>query len=87
MPYDSNAQLPKGVQSYLCPAAQALYREAYNYAWETHRYTENRYDRDDSRQVTASKAAWDMVRARCRRDKSGRWILEEADQAAEYSER
>lgn len=86
MPYDSNAQLPRGVQSYLCPAAQELYRQAYNYAWENHRYTENRYDRHDSRQVTASRLAWETVKKHCSKDERGRWVLVTEAQA-EYSER
>lgn len=76
MPYDDIAQLPRGIQTNLSQAAQEIYREAYNEAWESCRYTKDRYDSDDSRQVTASKIAWETVKRHCQRDSWGRWTVE-----------
>ncbi|MGQ9424507.1 ChaB family protein [Gilvimarinus sp. F26214L] len=81
MGYASNAQLPRGVQSYLSPEAQDIYREAYNHAWETYRYAQDRYDRDDSRQVTASRIAWETVKRECSRDQRGHWVLDSVSAA------
>lgn len=75
MPYDSTAQLPKGVQQNLSQAAQEIYRDAYNEAWESSRYAQDRFDTDDSRQVTANRVAWEAVKSRCERDMFGRWVL------------
>lgn len=80
MPYTNNAQLPKGVQSYLSQAAQEIYRDAYNYAWDTCRYTQDRHDSDDSRQVTANRVAWETVKRHCERNPRGKWVLSEAGQ-------
>lgn len=80
MPYANNAQLPKGVQEYLSQAAQEIYRDAYNYAWENCRYAQDRHDCDDSRQVTANRVAWETVKQRCDRDRRGRWVAIEIRQ-------
>jgi cation transport regulator len=77
MPYSNTAQLPKGVQQNLSQAAQEIYRDAYNEAWESCRYAKDRFDTDDSRQVTANRIAWETVKSRCERDMFGRWILAE----------
>lgn len=77
MPYTNNGQLPKGVQAYLSPAAQEIYRDAYNYAWENCRYAQDRHDSSDSRQVTANRVAWDTVKQRCERSLRGKWVAGE----------
>lgn len=78
MPYINNAQLPKGVQTYLSEAAQEIYRDAYNYAWDNCRYAQDRHDSDDSRQVTANRMAWERVKECCSRDRRGKWITRES---------
>lgn len=77
MPYIDNAQLPKGVQTCLSQAAQEVYRKAYNHAWETHRYAQDRYDSHDSRQVAAARIAWDAVKLQCARSPRGTWVARE----------
>lgn len=81
MPYANNAQLPRGVQAYLSGTAQEIYREAYNHAWESCRYAQDRYDSHDSRQVTANRIAWETVKRRCYR-RNGKWTVEEREQSA-----
>lgn len=79
MAYTNNAQLPKGVQTYLSQAAQEIYRDAYNYAWDNSRYAQDRHDRDDSRQVAANRMAWERVKECCSRDQKGRWVAETSE--------
>lgn len=81
MPYTSTEQLPKGVQQNLSQAAQEIYRDAYNEAWESSRYAKDRIDTDDSRQVTANRIAWEAVKTCCERDMLGRWIVPDAGRA------
>ena len=51
MPYASNADLPNAVRDYLPPAAQTIYRKAFNRAWDSYRtklcQEENRRPRDE----------------------------------------
>jgi cation transport regulator len=79
MPYTNTAQLPKGVQQHLSQAAQEIYRDAYNEAWDSCRYAKDRFDTNDSRQVTANRVAWETVKNRCERDMFGRWVLPETE--------
>jgi cation transport regulator len=55
MPYGVNADLPDSVRHHLPAAAQTIYREAFNHAWETYR--------DDSRrEEIAHRVAWSAVK-------------------------
>ena len=36
MPYPTNADLPPAVRNHLPPAAQSIFREAFNHAFEAH---------------------------------------------------
>lgn len=55
MPYASNMDLPLPVQKHLPSAAQSIYREAFNHAWETYRSTPRREE-------IAHRVAWAAVK-------------------------
>ena len=52
MPYASNEQLPPPVRNHLPSAAQDIYREAFNHAW----------DRYGGEEATAHRVAWAAVK-------------------------
>ena len=51
MPYLSNDKLPPSVRNHLPPAAQSIYREAFNHAWKT-------YVSDARQEEIAHRVAW-----------------------------
>jgi cation transport regulator len=55
MPYRSNIDLPLPVQKHLPPAAQSIYREAFNHAWQT-------YQSDPRHEEIAHRVAWAAVK-------------------------
>lgn len=64
MPYDSVAELPKGVKNNLPKHAQEIYKEAYNSAW-------GQYDHEEER---AHKIAWGAVKKEYKKDEdTGKW--------------
>ncbi len=71
MPYTQNSQLPDGVKDNLPGAAQDIYREAYNRAWEDYSDPEDRRG-DASREETAHRVAWAAVKKKYEK-KDGRW--------------
>jgi cation transport regulator len=66
MPYSSNADLPASVRDHLPPAAQDIYREAFNAAWKT-------YGRDARREEISHRVAWAAVKRQFHRKQDGRW--------------
>lgn len=66
MPYRSNADLPSSVKSALPPAAQRIYREAFNNAWKT-------YADKARREEIAHRVAWAAVKKRYQKGK-GKWL-------------
>ena len=61
MPYASINELPEGVRNVLPDHAQAIYKEAFNSAFE--QYDESGERRDDaSQEETAHKVAWSAVK-------------------------
>jgi cation transport regulator len=55
MPYARNEDLPPSVHNHLPPHAQAIYREAFNHAYDAHK--------NDPRQEEAShRIAWAAVK-------------------------
>ena len=61
MPYDHNADLPDSVRDNLPEHAQAIYREAFNSAFEEYKSARDRRG-DASREETAHKVAWSAVK-------------------------
>ena len=55
MPYATNDELPPPVRNHLPIAAQDIYREAFNRAWQT-------YGVDPRREEIAHRVAWAAVK-------------------------
>jgi cation transport regulator len=66
MPFASNDQLPPPVRSHLPPAAQDIYREAFNHAWQT-------YGNEPRREEIAHRVAWAAVKHRYQKGADGDW--------------
>ena len=60
MPYRSSLDLPLQVQRHLPAAAQDIYRESFNHAWQT-------YQDDPRQEEIAHRVAWSAVKKRCRK--------------------
>lgn len=72
MPYERNADLPDSVRRHLPDHAQAIYREAFNHAWEHYAKPGDRRG-DDSREEVAHKVAWAAVKEKYARGADGDW--------------
>jgi cation transport regulator len=66
MPYPSNDKLPPTVRHHLPPAAQSVYREAFNHAWKT-------YAHDVRQEEIAHRVAWAAVKRRFHKAEDGNW--------------
>jgi len=66
MPYSSNDKLPPSVRNHLPPAAQSVYREAFNHAWKT-------YAHDVRQEEIAHRVAWAAVKRRFHKADDGDW--------------
>ena len=71
MPYDHNADLPDSVRDNLPEHAQAIYREAFNSAFEEYKSARDRRG-DASREETAHKVAWSAVKQKYEK-RGDRW--------------
>jgi cation transport regulator len=71
MPYDHNADLPDSVRDNLPEHAQAIYREAFNSAFEEYKSGRDRRG-DASREETAHKVAWSAVKQKYEK-RGDRW--------------
>jgi cation transport regulator len=70
MPYQQRADLPESVRDALPAHAEAIYKEAYNSAYE-------QYDHDEAR---AHRVAWGAVKRKYHKDEqSGKWVEGPAD--------
>ncbi|MBW4047086.1 MAG: cation transporter [Proteobacteria bacterium] len=56
MPYGSNLDLPPSVREHLPEHAQAIFREAFNAAWDTYG------ERLEAREALAFRVAWSAVK-------------------------
>ena len=74
MPYNKNADLPKGVKNNLPQHAQDIYREAFNNAWQQYSSPEKRKDPKESVEKVAHKVAWAAVEKKYKKDSDGKWI-------------
>ncbi|EPQ1331532.1 putative cation transport regulator ChaB [Serratia marcescens] len=76
MPYHSTNDLPDNVKHVLPEHAQAIYqaiyKEAFNSAWQQYREPDERRG-DDSREETAHKVAWAAVKQSYRKGDDERW--------------
>jgi cation transport regulator len=65
-PYRSIAQLPGAVRSHLPSAAQTIYKEAYNNAWD-------QYARRKDREAVSHKVAWSAVKKKYKKQ-GEKWV-------------
>ena len=68
MPYRSNDDLPLSVRSHLPSAAQDIYREVFNHAWQT-------YGHQARREEISHRTAWAAVKRRYEKAPDGAWHL------------
>jgi cation transport regulator len=71
MPYESVEELPESVRDSLPEAAQRIYQEAYNSAYEDYADPDDRRG-DASREEVAHKVAWSAVK-NVYEKRGGRW--------------
>ncbi|MDQ1328699.1 MAG: cation transport regulator [Candidatus Poribacteria bacterium] len=72
MPYDTLDELPAPVRENLPKHAQAIYKEAFNSAWEEYADPKGRRG-NASREETAHKVAWAAVKHSYEK-KDGKWV-------------
>jgi cation transport regulator len=72
MPYKTIEQLPQQVRDNLPQAAQDIYKEAYNSAWDEYSDPKDRRG-DDSREEVAHKVAWSAVK-NVYEKKNDKWV-------------
>ncbi len=72
MPYKTKTQLPKQVRDNLPDAAQDIYKEAFNNAWEEYADPRDRTG-NASREEVAHKVAWSAVK-NVYHKKNGEWV-------------
>ena len=73
MSYETIEGLPADVKRVLPKKAQEIYLKAFNSAWEVYR-DPRRVRIKDSREVVASRVAWNTVRNKFRKDDVGIWV-------------
>jgi cation transport regulator len=71
MPYDRRSELPDSVKDNLPDHAQAIYKEAFNSAWEEH-------DHDEER---SHRIAWGAVKKSYHKNDDGKWVKGKAKDA------
>ncbi|MCC6805522.1 MAG: ChaB family protein [Anaerolineae bacterium] len=73
MPYDRLSELPDSVRDHLPKHAQAIYKEAFNSAWDQYKDADKRRG-DATREEIAHKVAWSAVKDVYEKDEtSGDW--------------
>jgi len=72
MPYQNNKDLPDNVKNNLPDHAQAIYREAFNSAFEEYENPKKR-SKGGSREEVAHRVAWAAVKKKYRKNKD-KWI-------------
>lgn len=73
MPYDRITELPDSVRDNLPKAAQEIYKEAYNSAFEQYKDPEDRRG-DADREETSHKVAWSAVKNKYHKNDKGNWV-------------
>lgn len=78
MPYRTVSQLPDGVKDALPAHAEAIFREAFNSAWEQYKDPSKR-TRGGSREEVARRVAWAAVKQVYRKnERTGKWVKKSA---------
>jgi cation transport regulator len=81
MPYARNSELPRSIREHLPPAAQTLYRKAFNSAWDHYARKEKRR-RGATREETAHRVAWSAVKVAYEK-RGDRWVGVDEKHASE----
>ncbi len=74
MPYANSSSLPENVRKVLPVHAQAIFREAFNSAYDEYKSPKDRRD-DDSREDVARKVAWSAVKKKYAKGADEKWHL------------
>ena len=72
MPYRTNSELPKSVTHVLPQHAQAMYREAFNNAYEEYRDPKERRNNATQEEV-AHRVAWAAVKQKYKKGADNKW--------------
>lgn len=72
MPYKRNNELPNSVTNVLPTHAQAVYREAFNSAWNEYKDPGSRHDNAGQEEV-AYRVAWRAVKKAYSKGEDGKW--------------
>jgi cation transport regulator len=73
MPYKNTGDLPENARQNLPEGVRAIFKEAYNSAWEQYRDEAKRKD-DSGREETANKVAWAAVKKKYKKNEKGDWV-------------
>lgn len=73
MPYQSNQALPDSVKNHLPKAAQDIYREAFNHAYEEYKHPKKRHDPAESLEEVSHRVAWSAVKKKYVKNPDGNW--------------
>ena len=73
MPYSTNQDLPQKIKNHLPDHAQAIYREAFNHAWDQYKSPDKRRG-TVSRETVAHKVAWSAVEKKYHKNENGEWV-------------
>lgn len=72
MPYKKKTELPDSVRHVLPDHAQAIYKEAFNNAYEEYKDPHKRRD-DADREEVAHRVAWNAVKQKYQKGNDGKW--------------
>jgi cation transport regulator len=72
MPYSKINELPESVKGVLPDHAQAIYKEAFNSAYDEYKDPNDRLD-DTPREEVAHKVAWSAVKKTYEKGDDGSW--------------
>lgn len=72
MPYSSINELPDNVTNVLPDHAQAIYKEAFNSAYDQYDKPSERRD-DASQEEVAHRVAWSAVKQKYEKGNDGKW--------------
>lgn len=72
MPYSNREELPENVTKVLPAHAQAIYKEAFNSAWDEYKDPDDR-KKGGSREETAHRVAWAAVKKTYEKGSDDKW--------------
>jgi len=75
MPYRTTHDLPDTVKSVLPAHAQAIFKSAYNSAYDEYKEPSDRRSQSESREEVAVKVAWSAVKHDYEKGEDGKWHL------------